>query len=271
MSKWKYALSSADAAPLTAPILLVGSIEENLAKAAGYGYDGMEVHMRHDIDIDIDSVLAAIEKTGVKLSAVVTGRLNTEGGCDLVNDRPYIEEAAVKGMKAYIDIAQKLHSDIVLGWAKGNVPAGGDRAKYLRRLAKNLKILDSYAGERGVKIFIEIINHYEVNIFCTAAETMEFLETYDLPNCYAHLDIFHMNIDEPDFDAAIRRCGKRLGYIHLADAHRSYPGTSRLDFKAFMNTLEEIGYDGYLSIECFPTPDRETAAREGVKYLKSIE
>ena len=76
----------------------------------------------------------------------IMSRIGTGGMADVykAQDLKLNRMVAVKGMKAYIDIAQKLHSDIVLGWAKGNVPAGGDRAKYMRRLAKNLKILDSY-------------------------------------------------------------------------------------------------------------------------------
>ena len=34
--------------------------------------------------------------------------------------------------------------------------------------------------------------------------------------------------------------------------------------------LDEVGYEGILSIECFPIPDGETAAREGIKNLKAI-
>lgn len=270
MRKWKLAVSSADEAPATAPILLQGSVVDNLQKAAALGYDAIEVHTREDVDLDYDAIKATYDKCGAKVAMVITGRLNTEGMCSLIADEPYIVSAAMEGMRQYIDMAQKLDADIVVGWVKGNVPKGGKRERYLDRLAKNLKILAEYAAERNVKLNIEVINRYEVNIFTTADEIMSFLEKYKIENCYAHLDTFHMGIDECDPVEAIRRCKGKLGYFHLADNSRQYPGSGQFDFKRILDALDEIGYDGYLSVECLPKPTGEEAAKRAVSYLDDL-
>lgn len=271
MKKWKYAVSSADNAPTTAPILLKGSICENLKKAAELGYDAIEVHMRPDDEFDAEEILKAEETYGAKVAMIITGRLNTEGKCSLIDDRPYVVDAAMKGMKEYIDLAQQIKADLVIGWVKGNVPAGGNRKKYLDRLAKNLRILADYAKERDVKLNVEIINRYEVNIFTTAEETMSFLEEYQIDNLYAHLDAFHMGIDECDPIEAIKRCKGKIGYFHLADNSRRYPGTGQFDFAKLLNALEEADYDGYLSVECLPWPSELEAAKEAIAYMKKLE
>ena len=85
MHHFTIALSTADVSPVTAPILLNGRIEDNLKKAAEMGFDGIEVHMREDHDLDIGSVREAMDRTGTKIAMVVTGRLNTEGGCSLID------------------------------------------------------------------------------------------------------------------------------------------------------------------------------------------
>ncbi len=271
MKNWKYSVSSADAAPATAPLLLMGTIEENLIKAGRMGYDALEVHTREDADLDIEAIKKAMQESGVKLSSIVTGRLNTEGHCDLISDEPYITKSAVEGMKKYVDLASALDTDLILGWVRGKVPAGGSRKKYMARLARNLKEIDSYAGEKHVRILIEVINRYEINTFNTAEELMSFLEEHDLPNCYAHLDAFHMAIDEEDPYAAIQRCGSRLGYFHLADNSRKYPGTGQFDFARLLGALEKAGYDGYLSVECLPWPNNEEAAERALAYMKKVE
>ena len=271
MNKWKYSVSSADAAPRTAPLLLLGTPEDNLIKASEIGYDAIEIHTRENAGFNIQKLHALMNENGIRFSAVVTGRLNTEGKCDLISDIPYITDSCITGMKRYIDLASELNTDIILGWARGNVPAGADSSKYMNRLAENLKTLDDYAGEKGVRIMIEVINRYEINTFNTAEELMRFLENHDLPNCYAHLDTFHMGIDEEDPCGAIRRCGKRLGYFHLADNSRKYPGSGQFDFVKLLSALEEIGYDGYLSVECLPWPDNEKAAEEALKFMKQTE
>ncbi|MBQ7778154.1 MAG: sugar phosphate isomerase/epimerase [Oscillibacter sp.] len=270
MRNWKFAISSADEAPATAPILLQGSVEHNLQMAAQYGYDAIEIHTREDVEMDYQTITAASTCFGSRVAAVVTGRLNTEGKCSLMADEPYIVASTMDGMRQYIDMAQKLGADIVIGWVKGNIPQGGKREKYMARLAKNLQILNDYAKERDVKINIEVINRYEVNVFTTADEIMEFLEQYPLDNCYAHLDTFHMGVDECDPVGAIYRCGKRLGYFHLADNSRRYPGSGQFDFRKILQALDDIGYEGYLSVECFPFPTPEIAATRAITHLKDI-
>ena len=270
MKHWKFAVSSADEAPATAPILLQGTVEENLQKAADLGYDAIEVHTREDVELDYEAIRAAYRRTGARVSMVITGRLNTEGMCSLVADEPYIVSAAMDGMKQYIDMAQQLEADIVIGWVKGNVPKGGRREKYLDRLARNLRILAAYGKERNVRLNLEVINRYEVNIFTTAAETVQFLEKYHLDNCYVHLDTFHMEIDECDPVDAIRLCKGKLGYFHLADSSRRYPGSGQFDFSRILDALVEIDYDGYLSVECLPYPNGEAAAEKAILFLKDL-
>ena len=270
MQNWKFACSSAAEASESSPILLKGELCQNLFKASKLGYHAIEVHMRETAQFDVNSIKRTMDELGVRICNIVTGRLNTEGKVNLIDDVPYIEEAAMKGMKQYIDLASALETNIVIGWTKGNIPPGGLRSKYLDRLANNLLKLNNYAEERFVKINIEVINRYEVNIFNTCAELVEFLDTHQLNNCYIHLDTFHMNIEETDPFEAIRLAGKKLGYFHLADNTRRYPGSGQLDFRKILAALDSIQYQGYLSVECLPYPSGEEAAERSIRYLKSL-
>ena len=271
MKKWRYAISTADDAPLSAPILLKGSIPENLKLAASLGYDAIELHTRPDEVYDYDEIRNSEATSGIKLAMIITGRLNTEGQCSLVDDAPYVVDAAMNCMRDYIDMAGKIGADIVIGWVKGNIPPGKKREIYMGRLARNLRALAQYASQHNVKLNLEVINRYEVNIFTTAEETMEFIETNKIDNLYVHLDTFHMGIDECDPIKAIHRCRGKLGYIHLADNTRQYPGSGLVDFKRILAALEEIDYDGWLSVECLPKPDEITAAKKAIRYMKEIE
>ncbi|NDL68376.1 sugar phosphate isomerase/epimerase family protein [Anaerotalea alkaliphila] len=271
MKEWKYAVSSADEAPDTAPILLKGSILDNLREAARLGYDAIEVHLRETEELDYDAINRTMEETGVRISMIVTGRLNTEGKCNLMDEVPYVAAAAVEGMKLYIDMASRLEAGIVIGWVKGNVPPGKNRDKYMARLARNLRILAEYAQERDVRLNLEVINRYEVNVFTTAQETMEFLDRNGIKNCYLHLDTFHMGIDETNPVETIRACKGRIGYMHFADNSRKYPGSGMIDFGRILEALDEVGYEGYLAVECLPWPDSETAAVRGLEHLKAKE
>lgn len=161
--------------------------------------------------------------------------------------------------------------DIVLGWGQGKCACqrrpGGISGPSGRRLSD----LDTYAAERNVRILVEVINHYETNLFNTARETLAFFEEHHLNNCYVHLDTYHMGLEECDPYAAIRLCGSRLGYFHVADNSRRYPGSGQFDFHRILATLAEIRYSGYVTVECIPEPDRRTAARKAIEHLKACE
>jgi sugar phosphate isomerase/epimerase len=271
MNKWRYALSSAETAPVAAPILLRGGICDNIRAAAELGYRGLEIHMREDTPLEYEKINQTALEHGIKIAAIVTGRLNTQGEVNLIDDRPYITGAALEGMGKYISMAAKLRTDLIIGWIKGRIPDGADARPYLVRLAGNLARICREAAEQGMRVFVEVINRYEVNIFTTAKETVDFLEQWEIPNCYVHLDTFHMNIEEVDAIEAIRTAGKRLGYFHVADNTRRYPGNGILDFKSYFSALKEIGYDGFISVECFPVPDGRTAAQKALGHLEQWE
>ena len=268
MSSFKYAISSADEAPKSAPILLTGSICENLKKAAALGYNAIEVHTREDAAIDYAGIASAMKDTNTAISMVVTGRLFTQGRCNLIDDAPYVTTAAMEGMKRYIEIAARLNAGIIVGWAKGNIPAGGTRETYLDRLGGNLNILCELGKKSGVTVNLEVINRYEVNLFTTMAETRDFIRSYGLSNCYIHMDSFHMFIDEKDPFAALKDCGDLLGYLHVADYSRQYPGSGYMDFTRILKILDEINYKGYVSVECLPIPTKEEAAAKAIAHLK---
>jgi D-psicose/D-tagatose/L-ribulose 3-epimerase len=33
-------------------------------------------------------------------------------------------------------------------------------------------------------------------------------------------DTYHMHIEESGFEAAVRLCGSKLGYVHIGESHR---------------------------------------------------
>lgn len=264
MKSWKYGVSFAEQSPMTAPLPLAGDLFENMEVALRLGYDGIEFHTRENAALD----LGRMEAHPCRIAMLVTGRVFTQGGLSLLDEDP---TPCVNAMKTYLDKAARLHAGIVLGWAKGNIPQGGDREVYLNKLGKQLQLLNSYSKQVGAPIVIEVINRYETNIFNTAKETLAFIEQFDLDNCYVHLDTFHMNIEETDPCDAIRLCGKRLGYFHVADNTRLYPGSGQLNFRKIFNALDEIGYTGWVTVECIPQPDRITAATEALSHLRQCE
>jgi sugar phosphate isomerase/epimerase len=62
--------------------------------------------------------------------------------------------------------------------------------------------------------------------------------------------LFHMHIEETDSPQALRKAGKYVSHIHLADNTRQEPGTGDIDFVAAFKALKDIGFKGYMAYEC---------------------
>jgi sugar phosphate isomerase/epimerase len=56
----------------------------------------------------------------------------------------------------------------------------------------------------------------------------------------------------------------------VADSNRRHPGAGHLDFRAILDVLFAIGYDGFVSGEFLPFPDAETAAQRGIAHLRGL-
>jgi D-psicose/D-tagatose/L-ribulose 3-epimerase len=97
----------------------------------------------------------------------------------------------------------------------------------LRAVARVLKSTARRAAEGGVELGIEAVNRYETYLINLASQVSDLLDEIDEPNVFAHLDTYHMNIEEKGFYEPILSLGPRLRYIHLSESDRGTPGTAR--------------------------------------------
>jgi D-psicose/D-tagatose/L-ribulose 3-epimerase len=129
----------------------------------------------------------------------------------------------------------------------------GPTARGRRNCVEALKRLAGRAEEAGVTLGVEAVNRYESNLVNTAEQALRLLEEIGAPNVVAHLDTYHMNIEEEDLAGPVKACGAQLGYVHVGESHRGYLGTGTVRFEEFFAALAEIGYEGPLTFESFST------------------
>jgi sugar phosphate isomerase/epimerase len=81
-------------------------------------------------------------------------------------------------------------------------------------------------------------------------------------------DLYHMNIEERDPPGALAAAGAHLRHVHLSDSNRLQPGAGHIDFAAAFHALRQIGYDGFMAIECRLDGPPEAALRESARFLR---
>ena len=257
--------------PDTQPVTLRGSIEEVCAVAKDSGYDALELHVRDPKRYDPEAIRTVTERFGLPVCAVANGMEYTVSGLSLIDDDADRRKAATLRLQEHADFAAALGAKLIVGIMRGNIPKGAPSDVYVRRFAGALTDICAYAQARGADVVLESIMRYINNYLCGVPETMDFITSLGCRNLSLHLDTHSMAVEEKDLAASIRYCrGKPLGYVHYSDNNRLYPGGGALDFKAMTHALMDIGYDGYITVECLPVPNPEESARRGLCYMKNI-
>ncbi|PKM84337.1 MAG: sugar phosphate isomerase/epimerase [Firmicutes bacterium HGW-Firmicutes-11] len=252
------------------PVIMGGDPARQIGLAAGLGYDGVELHWGSPAEIPLAVIADACETHGIGVAAFATGRSYVRDGLNLIDVNDRIRDAAILRVQQFIDAAAPFQAKVMIGCIRGNIPEYLDREAAHDRLAEAVHRLASYGEARGVGLIFESINRYENNYLNTAAETAAFLRHYQLPNTKILLDTFHMNIEDPILPESIRDCGDILGYVHVADSNRWYPGAGHLGFHDVFSALRDIGYSGPISAECLPMPDSTTALRGWIDGVRSF-
>ncbi len=253
----------------TSPIVLGGDPAENIRILSDLGYDGVELHWGDPSHIHLQKIIETCDKYGIVISAFATGRAYVQEGLSLIDDEENKRQSAVKRLLEFVDVASKFQSTVIIGCIRGNLNSSENYDYYLKRLAQSTLTVAEYAADKKVQIVFEAINRYENNYLNTAAETLDFIKRYNLPNTKVLLDTFHMNIEDANMSKAVHDCGKMLGYVHFADSNRHYVGAGHINYKEIATALKSIGYEGFISAECLPLPDSNTAVRKWIEGVKA--
>ncbi|HYI24981.1 MAG TPA: TIM barrel protein [Thermomicrobiales bacterium] len=127
-------------------------------------------------------------------------------------------------------------------------------AQNVRHAASSLEILD-------IRLVVEPVNSFDVNGFAlpTTQAALDLIAAVDHPNLGLQFDVYHsLRMGEDPF-AFIRDHGRDIAHIQIADVPgRHQPGTGSIDFTALFHTIDQSGYEGWVSLEYVPEGPTES-------------
>lgn len=218
--------------------------------AAAAGFDLIEIPLLDPSIVDIADTRGLLESFDLGC----TCSLGLPAGMHL----PSAPDKALSFLEEAVDVAADLGSSWLTGalyGSLGTLTGAPPTDAEMEIVGRTLHQLAVYAEERGVALGLELINRYETYLLNTVEQAIRLLDRIDAPNVYAHLDTFHMNIEEPSFGSSVRRLGGRLGYVHLAESDRGVLGSGHFPFEEFLDSLVAAGYSGPLVVESFAHAD----------------
>jgi len=249
------------------------------------GFDSVEIAIEDPSHIDPVRVKAELDKQGLACGSVCA----CMGPDRDLRGTPRQQKTGLDYMKKLLDQMVVLGCPSLIGpvySAVGRADAVPP-AEYKRQwktVVRNLKQLCKHAAEQGRQICLEPLNRFETDFINTCDQALQMLKDVNSPALRIHLDTFHMNIEEKDQAAAIRKAGRRLGHLHACGSDRGTPGNDHIDWRPIARALKDIGYEGDVVIESFTTdvkviaraaaiwrriePTRNEIAVKGVKFLR---
>ena len=253
------------------PWIFWHDLEESLKKAAGLGFDGVELFTGSGTDVDVVYLSKQLDHYGLGLAAVGTGAGKViHGGLTLTDPDPKIRQKAISFISEMISFGAHFGAPAIIGSMQGNVLPGNNREETMDWLVHGLEILQKTANDQGVILIYEPLNRYETNLLNTLKAGIEFLKKNDLKNVRLLADLFHMNIEEDSLPQIILESGKYIGHVHFADSNRKPMGFGHTNMQPIATALKEISYSGYVSAEAFPWPNPDAAAEQTIKAFQNF-
>ena len=149
----------------------------------------------------------------------------------------------------------------------GIAPAGVPQDKLRETFVANLKFAAAALKEAGVRLLIEPINTRDIPGFYLnySKQALEIIEEVGSDNLYLQYDIYHAQVMEGDLTRTIESHLDVIKHMQLADnPGRHEPGTGEINYPFLFDTLDRLGYQGWIGCEYKP----QTTTAAGLDWIR---
>lgn len=125
--------------------------------------------------------------------------------------------------------------------------------------------------DRDVTLCFEPLPLEDTNFINTAAEAVRFAQQFQSPRAKVILDVRAMSHETKPVADIIRESAGQFAYVHANDKNLKGPGFGDVDYRPIVAALNDVGYDGVVSVEVFKYDEgAETIATQSLEYLKRV-
>jgi sugar phosphate isomerase/epimerase len=244
------------------------NLRERAQLVKNLGYDGIELGGEW-LNQPVEAIQEQLAGIGIAVSAIV-------GSIKLLDTDPQVRAQGVELDRQRLEMAKALGANDVI-----EVPVFGPnkfqdisplmtpREIEERLLVVELKELIPDVQRTGINLMLEACNRKETHFMYLQSQGAGFIEAVGAPGFKLLSDFYHMQIEEQDIAATLRKYGKYTVYVHLADGRaRTEPGSLPFDYRPGFRALKDWGFSGWLTMEFRPSDSPEPALARGLAYIK---
>lgn len=149
----------------------------------------------------------------------------------------------------------------------GIAPAGVPGEKLRETFVTNLRFAAAALKEAGIRLLIEPINTRDIPGFYLnySKQALGVIKDVGSDNLYLQYDIYHAQVMEGDLTRTIETHLDLIKHMQLADnPGRHEPGTGEINYPFLFDTLDRLGYEGWIGCEYKP----HTTTEEGLGWIR---
>jgi sugar phosphate isomerase/epimerase len=249
------------------------TLEEVLAAAQRYGYDGVELRVdaNHNHGVEVTntpeqraSARQMADTQGVALCCVATS-------CKFADPATVAQNVADAQVR--IDLAADLGAHVVRVFG-GKIPQGLSRQQAIDTVVQALTTLVDQAARRNVYLALETHDDW-----CDPQDVLAVVSQVNHPYVGVNWDYMHtLRVAKTSLDEAFAALGPYIRHVHFhdgslaADKLEFLPiGQGEYDQRRVLELLRSVEYDGYLSGEWINWEPAETHLPRELRAIRQIE
>ena len=217
------------------------SLADNIAAVERLGFENLEFNMKCVEEEDEEAVYPAkkhIEAHGLNCLTLHSATLPVKNENEIAKALYYVKVSA--------DFAHKLSAPVMVVHSNVSRELPENlRRKFLPRIFGELK---PYAKRLGLKLALENLSHESRSYGENVAEIEEILSVVDDGDMGVTIDFCHAETTGQTLNL-LEKYKNRLLNVHVSNKEHQPFDAETPALKAFLNKLQEYGYNGPLTIE----------------------
>jgi hydroxypyruvate isomerase len=238
---------------------------ERVAAAASCGFGAVEMHWPYDVPaLEMREALASHNLAMLGLNMPVGNAPAGDFGLAALPGRESEFQQALNQALSYGSTIQATAIHCLAGIIS---PADFPAAE--RTLIANLQIAADRAGQAGMTILIEPMNHRDrPGYFLHHVEqAAAIIEQTGRRNIRLMFDCYHVQITQGDLIARLRAHLDLIGHVQIAAVpSRAEPDEGEVDYREIFRALDNWGYQGWIGAEYRPRGRTE----DGLGWLSEL-
>ena len=229
---------------------------DRIRKTAEYGFPAFEMWPYENKDLD--ALVKLKDKLDIELAQF------TAWGFTPGMNNPKNEDRFIDKIKESCKVAHRLNCKKMTVVA-GNNQEGMTQEQMLAQVTKTLKRAAPILEKSQVMAILEPMNgrvDHPGHCLYGSPDAVKICREVDSEFVKINWDLYHMQITEGDLCGRMKDGFDQIGYLQLADhPGRNEPGTGEIHYNRVLKQAYDLGYRGFVGLECRPKISELEAAQ----------